>query len=102
MTNLAYVLVGIVWTLIFADAALTLDGLRSGKVIERNRLMRWFVKSPWRLYPLSATSCACAYLVVNALVAWAGWPWGAAFCVPLIVQRVVIVRRNYKLNVEAW
>jgi len=43
-----------------------------------------------------------AYLVVNALVAWAGWPWGAAFCVPLIVQRVVIVRRNYKLNVEAW
>lgn len=102
MNNLAHVLVGVTWTLIFADAALTLHGLRSGKVIERNRLMRWFVKSPWRIYPLSCASCACVYLVANVLTVWAGWPWGAVFCVPLIVQRAVIVRNNYRLNVKVW
>jgi hypothetical protein len=102
LSSLVYVLVGVAWTLFAADAALTLHGLRSGRVIEKNRLMRWFVKSPWRLYPLTATSCAVTYFVANVLAVWFGWLFGAAFCLPLIVQRVIVIRRNYKLNVKVW
>jgi hypothetical protein len=100
MTALVYILTGIAWSLIFADAHLTLHGLSSGKLIEKNRIMRWFVKSPWRLYPVTAIACAGVYFVANLLTVWAGWPWGAALCLPLIIQRAIVVGRNYQLNVK--
>ena len=99
MNNLMYVLVGVLWVLIFADAYLTLHGLSSGKLIEKNRLVRWFVKSPWRLYPLTTALCAGAFLAARIAVAW-HWALGVAFLVPAIVQRVIVVRRNYTLNVK--
>lgn len=101
MSGIAYALVGIVWALMFADAALTLDGLRSGKVVEKNRLMRWFVKSRWRIYPFTAAVCAVLYALVWFVTSAGGWWWAVIVCVPLIVQRVIVVRKNYRLNVWA-
>lgn len=100
MDTLAYVLVGIAWALFFGDAALTLHGLRSGKVVEKNRLMRWFVKSPWRIYPFTAVVCGAFYFMVRFALVGVGWPLAFALTIPIVVQRIVVVRSNYLLNIR--
>jgi hypothetical protein len=102
MTSLVYVLVGVAVTLQFADAALTLDGIRrsGGRIKELNPLMRWFARSAWRVWLVVPVVAFLTYVVANVLTVWAGWPWGVAFCVPLIVQRGIVVVHNYRLNVK--
>jgi hypothetical protein len=96
-----YALVGVLWALIFADAALTLHGLASGKLVESNQLVDWFTRSPWRLYPLTVALCVAMFFVAR-LALLTHWALAVGLVAPLIVQRVLVVRRNYRLNVKAW
>lgn len=94
--TIVYVLVGIVSTLVFTDAFLTLHGLSSGRIVEKNKAMRWFVRSPWRIYPFSALLCVGLYFAMAA----APWYVGVVVCVPLIIVRARICINNYRLNVR--
>lgn len=99
LSAISFVTVGVLWALMFADAALTLHGLKSGLLREKNRLVIWFTKTQARLYSLTVAASALAF--------WATWgllrspyPWsGAIVCVPALVFRGIVVVHNYKLNV---
>lgn len=95
-------LAGFLVAVIMADASLTRDALRrsGGRIVEKNRLMVWFMATDLRAVLVVVASAVVAYLVTAYLVSVGAWCAAAAYLVVAIIVRGRVVVRNYLLNVR--
>lgn len=100
-TFAASVVAGILALLLVEDAWMTRDAIKrsGGRIVEGNRLAKWFMENDARAAGLVVVELAALLFAVHILNGMGLWFGSLALCLPNTVMRMIVVVKNYRLNI---
>jgi len=100
--HLTMAFAGFVIAMVCADTFLTRDSIKrsSGKIIEGNKLMVWFMEKDWRAVLITAIAAGLTLFVTYWFIIAGVWYAAIAYCLVAIYLRGRVVIWNYRLNVR--